>query len=104
MSDSIRVLIVGREARFRKGLKSILDTDPSIEVVGMAASADEGYLIADDEMPDVVLVGTTLTDAPNVAAAAQFRQRFDHFYRIAVTPDWVRLLDLEGRLPGTSRS
>ncbi|MCB9485676.1 MAG: pyridoxamine 5'-phosphate oxidase family protein [Dehalococcoidia bacterium] len=35
---------------------------------------------------------------------AQFRQRFDHFYRIAVTPDWVRLLDLEGRLPGTSRS
>src|SRR5688572_21994391 len=42
MSDTIRVLIVGREALFRKGLKSILDTDSSIEVVGMAASAEEG--------------------------------------------------------------
>lgn len=86
MTDTIRVLIVGREALFRKGLKSILDTDPSIEVVGMAASADEGYLIADDEMPDVVLVGTTLTDAPNVSAASQFRTRFPAIATIVVSP------------------
>ncbi|MGE0571038.1 MAG: pyridoxamine 5'-phosphate oxidase family protein [Dehalococcoidia bacterium] len=34
---------------------------------------------------------------------ARFRQRFDHFFRIAVTPEWAGLLDLEVRLPGAPR-
>jgi len=86
MTDTIRVLIVGREALFRKGLKSILDTDPSIEVVGMASSAEEGYGIADNELPEVVLVGTTLADAPNVSAASEFRRRFPSLATIVVSP------------------
>ena len=86
MTDSIRVLIVGREALFRRGLKSILDADAEIEVVGMTGTAEEGYTIADNELPDVVLVGTTMSDTPEVSAAGEFRRRYPSIATIVVSP------------------
>jgi DNA-binding NarL/FixJ family response regulator len=76
MSDSIRVLIVEREPLFRRGLAGCLGSELSMQVVGSAASAEEGYQLADEFLPDVLLVGTTLADAPGLAAATDFRRRY----------------------------
>jgi DNA-binding NarL/FixJ family response regulator len=76
MSDTIRVVIVEREPLFRRGLAGCLAAEPGMQVVGSAATADEGYQLADEHLPDVLLVGTTLPDAPGLAAATEFRRRF----------------------------
>jgi DNA-binding NarL/FixJ family response regulator len=76
MSETIRVLIVEREQLFRRGLAGCLAADPATAVVAAAGSAEEGYALADEHLPDVVLVGTTLADAPGLAAATEFRRRY----------------------------
>lgn len=76
MSDTIRILIVERAPLFRRGMADRLSTEPGTEVVGTAATAEEGYRLADEHLPDVLLVGTTLPDAPGLAGATEFRRRF----------------------------
>src|SRR3712207_3986633 len=75
MTDSIGVLIVEHEALFRRGLVGCLESDPGIHVLDSVGTADEGYRRADELLPTVVLVGTTLADAPGLAAATELRRR-----------------------------
>jgi len=84
MSDMIRVLIVEREPLFRRGLAGCLAVDNSTEVIASAANADEGFRLADEHLPDVVLVGTTLQDAPGLSAATEFRRRYPSIATIVV--------------------
>ena len=73
---SIRVLIVGHQPLFRRGLAACLATDTEIDVVATASTTGEGYRLADEYLPDVALVGTTLPDALGLTAAAELRRRF----------------------------
>jgi DNA-binding NarL/FixJ family response regulator len=84
MSDVIRVLIVEREPLFRRGLAGCLGIDESTELIASASSADEGYRLADEFLPDVVLVGTTLQDAPGLSAATEFHRKFPSIATIVV--------------------
>ncbi len=84
MSNSVRVQIVEREQLFRRGLAGCLATDGELEVVSQAATAEEGYRLADEQMPDVLLVGTTLPDAPGLTGAQEFRRRFPSIAVIVV--------------------
>lgn len=74
MSETIRVLIITREAVIRRGLDAVLAADNSLQVVGSVDTAQDGYRLADDLLPDVALVGTTLPDAPGLAAAAEIHR------------------------------
>ena len=86
MSDTsrIRVLIVEREALFRRGLVGCLSTDADMEVIGSVESAEEGYKLADEALPDVALIGTTLPDAPGLTAAAEVRHRYPALATVVV--------------------
>jgi DNA-binding NarL/FixJ family response regulator len=65
-------------------LAGCLSTDGDLEVVGSVATAEEGYKLADDLMPTVALVGTTLADAPGLVAAAELRHRFPAMATVVV--------------------
>jgi len=54
MSEKIRVLIVDDSALMREALRSILNSDPSIEVVGAAKNGKEGVEKAGALKPDVI--------------------------------------------------
>jgi DNA-binding NarL/FixJ family response regulator len=84
MSDTVRVLIVEREPLYRRGLAGCLATEPSLLLAGSAAGADEGYRLADETAPDVCLIGTTLPEAPGLAAAAEMRRRYPAMATIVV--------------------
>jgi len=58
--------------------------DETLEVVGSVATAEEGYKVADDLLPSVALIGTTLADAPGLAAAAELRHRFPAMATVVV--------------------
>lgn len=84
MGDTIRVMIVEREALFRRGLAGCLAMDDELSMVGSAGTAEEGFRLADEHLPDVLLIGTTLADAPGLLAATEFRRRFPAINAIVV--------------------
>lgn len=69
------VLIIERMALLRRSLLVALAADPTLRVAGEAATAEEGWRLAEDLAPDVALVGTTLEDALGFAAVAGLRER-----------------------------
>jgi len=56
MTDRIRVLIVDDHAMVRRGLRTFLDVQDDIEVVGEAASGEECVQRAETLVPDVILL------------------------------------------------
>jgi DNA-binding NarL/FixJ family response regulator len=83
-ADVIRVIVVEREPLYRRGLVSVLESMDNVEVAGSADSVDAGYQLADDKSPSVALVGTTLSDAPGVAFAAEMRRRYPAIATIVI--------------------
>ena len=75
MDAPVSVLIVAREPLLRRGLAACLAADPALRVAGSVGTAAEGHALADAALPAVALVGTTLPDAPGLAAAAELRRR-----------------------------
>ncbi len=76
MSQTIRVVAVEREPVYRRGLVSVLNVPEDLEVVGSAETAEAAYTLLDETSPDVVLVGTTLADAPGLTLATELRRRY----------------------------
>lgn len=56
----IRVVVCDDHALFREGVKTILNSQPGIEVVGEAADGKEGVDIAARIYPDVVLMDVSM--------------------------------------------
>lgn len=85
MSDVIRVVIVEREALFRRGLVSVIESFDDMAVAGAADTPDSGYTLLDQAEPQVAIVGTTLTDTPGLDFAAEVRRRYPAVATIVMT-------------------
>ncbi len=72
MADSISVLLVDDHAMVRQGVKAFLITQPDISVVGEAGSGDEAVNLAEQHVPDVILMDLIM---PNVDGVEATRQR-----------------------------
>lgn len=57
---SIRILIADDHAVVRSGLRSVLRTDPDLEVVGEASDGAETERLAQERRPDLVLLDITM--------------------------------------------
>jgi two-component system, NarL family, response regulator NreC len=53
---TIRILIADDHGLIRAGLRSILEDEPAIEVVGEALDGDEAILLASRHSPDIILL------------------------------------------------
>ena len=58
----IRVLIVDDHELVRVGLRTLLSTDPQIEVLGEATAGAQAIAMAREKQPDVVLLDAHLPD------------------------------------------
>ncbi len=58
----IRVLIVDDHELVRVGLRTLLSTDPEIEVLGEVAAGAQAIAVAREQQPDVVLLDAHLPD------------------------------------------
>jgi DNA-binding NarL/FixJ family response regulator len=75
VADRIRVLVVDDHQVVRQGLRTFLDLQPDIEVVGEAADGAECVAIADTLVPDVVLLDLRMPGTDGVDA---LRSLADH--------------------------
>ncbi|HLB75716.1 MAG TPA: response regulator transcription factor [Candidatus Limnocylindria bacterium] len=73
MAERIRVLLVDDHAVVRQGLRSFLELQPDIEVVGEAAGARDGVELAARLSPDVVLMDLLMPDEDGVDAIRALR-------------------------------
>ena len=68
----IRVLIVDDMETFRERFREVLTSDPSVEVVGLAASGEEAVALALAQRPDVILMDVIMEhDRAGIAAATR---------------------------------
>jgi NarL family two-component system response regulator LiaR len=75
MSDSIRVLIVDDHAVVREGLRTFLDLQDGIEVVGEAGDGEQAVREAEQLRPDVVLVDLVMPKLDGVQTMRALRER-----------------------------
>lgn len=67
--DRLRVVVVDDHPLFRKGVRQTLEEEPDIEVVGEGEDADEALRLAQDHLPDVILLDVGIPKGGGVAAA-----------------------------------
>jgi DNA-binding NarL/FixJ family response regulator len=70
----IRVLIVDDHPIVREGVSAVLERDRDIDVVGAAATLDEGLRMAAELHPDVILLDLKLPDGDDAGSVARFGQ------------------------------
>ncbi len=66
--DRIQVLIVDDVAETRENLRKLLSFDPDIEVVGAAATGEQGIQLAQELKPHVILMDINLPGIDGIAA------------------------------------
>jgi DNA-binding NarL/FixJ family response regulator len=75
----IRVLLADDHTMFRQGLKEMLQTDESIEIVGEAENGEEALELAGEMLPDVLILDV---DMPVMGA----REVLERLVRISPIP------------------
>ncbi|HEU0127103.1 MAG TPA: response regulator transcription factor, partial [Pseudonocardiaceae bacterium] len=75
MAERIRVLVVDDHPVVRQGLRTFLDLQDDITVVGEAADGRECVQKAEQLRPDVVLLDLRMPNGDGVAALGGLRER-----------------------------
>jgi two-component system, NarL family, response regulator LiaR len=95
LPESISVLIVDDHAVVREGLRTFLELQDGLEVVGEAAEGQEAIELAERLRPDVVLMDLVMPKLDGVKAMTELRERLPASRVIVLTS----FLDDERLLP-----
>ncbi len=70
-AETIRLLIVEDQTLMRQGLRTILELEPGLEVIGEAAGGESGRRLALELRPDVILMDVQMPELNGVEATAR---------------------------------
>lgn len=73
--DAIRIVLIDDHALVRAGVRSLLERDAALQIVGEAGSAAESMPLVESLRPDVVVLDVGLPDADGSLLARRIRDR-----------------------------
>ena len=85
MPEPIRVLVVDDHAVVRQGLRSLLELQDGIDVVGDAADGEQGVEAATRLRPDVILLDLVMPALDGISAMRLLRKRLPETRVIVLT-------------------
>ena len=85
MAEMIQILIVEDQTLMRQGLKTILDLEPGLRVIGEAADGESGVRMALEMRPNVVLMDIQMPQLNGVEATAQLCRQWPEAKVIILT-------------------
>jgi DNA-binding NarL/FixJ family response regulator len=71
---SIRILIADDHGLMRAGLRSILEDEPTIEVVGEASNGEEALYLAGQLAPDIVILDIGMPGADGIESTRRLKK------------------------------
>jgi DNA-binding NarL/FixJ family response regulator len=100
MDSSIKVLIADDDGHFLQALKTLIEQQPELAVVGEAANGLEAIELADQTDPDAVVIDLHMPLVDGVAAVARLRRDHPNLCLIVLTGDADRQLHGAAREAG----
>ncbi|MER6633428.1 response regulator transcription factor [Streptomyces sp. NPDC000987] len=88
MADPIKVLVVDDHQVVRRGLRTFLEVQEDIEVVGEAADGADGVARAEELRPDIVLMDVKMPGMDGVAALRRLHE-LDNPARVIVVTSFT---------------
>jgi DNA-binding NarL/FixJ family response regulator len=85
MPDIIRVLIVDDQRLMREGLRTLLEMEPDIQVVGEAEEGAAALQVFQQHQPDVVLMDIRMPGVDGVEATRRLQERWPEARVIILT-------------------
>lgn len=83
--NSLRILIADDHPLFRKGMRTLLEAMPDIEVVGQAATGPQAVEMAAALQPDLVLMDLQMPEGSGLSAIRQIIRTSPHIRILVVT-------------------
>jgi DNA-binding NarL/FixJ family response regulator len=75
-SDPIRVALVDDHDLLRRGIKTMLESEPDIDVVGEASDGAEALPLVELTLPDVVLIDVIMPNKDGIEATKEIKDAF----------------------------
>ncbi|MFQ5613839.1 MAG: response regulator [Anaerolineae bacterium] len=85
MPKEIRLIIADDHAVVLEGLRSLLEDEPDINVVGQAGSGEEALALVRRQRPDIALLDITMPDMNGLEAARQIASELPEVKTLILT-------------------
>ena len=77
-TEAIKVLLVDDHDLLRQGMKTMLETEPGIEVVGEANDGTGVLAQIEETYPDVVLIDVVMPKKDGIVATSEIKESYPH--------------------------
>ena len=77
-TERIRVVLVDDHDLLRRGIRTMLEANGEIEVVGEAADGSKVVQLVEESFPDVVLIDVVMPNKDGIESTSEIKDRFPH--------------------------